>query len=313
MRIVFVGAGAVGGYFGAVLCRAGADPAFLLRAGTLAAVRKNGLVIKSSEGNFTVYPRASTEAGELAPADAIVLAVKNGDMQDALDGIGPLMGPSTCVVTTQNGVDAEEMVASRYGQERVIGGVAYITSRVASPGIVEHFKRGILCFGELDGRETERLNALGDTFRKAGVKVQITSDIRKTKWEKLCWNATFNPLSVIFDGTVQRVLDSPEALEVVRSIIREIRRVAERLGILLSEGIEEETIRVTASLRDYHTSMYEDFKAGRVTENEFFNGAVCRIGRSLGVETPVNATLHALVKTLTESPGRRTGGRAAIS
>lgn len=305
MRMVFVGAGAVGGYFGAVLCRAGAEAAFLLRPGTLAAIRKNGLSIRSPRGDFTVHPRASSEAGELAPADAVILTVKNGDLPGALDGIAPLIGPETCIVTTQNGVDAEEMVAARYGEERVIGGVAYITSRVASPGIIEHFKRGILCLGELDGSESARLQALCSALEKAGVRVQKSTYIVKTKWEKLCWNATFNPLSVILNGPVGRVLDSPEALGIVRESIREIRLVAAGSGIGLADGIDEETIRVTESLRAYHTSMYEDFKTGRKTENEFFNGAVCRMGERLGIPTPVNRTLYALVKTLTEAPAAR--------
>ncbi len=157
----------------------------------------------------------------------------------------------------------------------------------------------------MDGKETDRLKALRGVFEEAGVSVQISSDIRKTKWEKLCWNATFNPLSVIFDDLVRRILDSPEALDVVREAIGEIRRVAAGLGIVLAENIEEETIRVTDSLKDYHTSMYEDYKAGRKTENDFFNGAVCRAGRGLGIKTPVNRTLYALVKTITETPSSK--------
>jgi 2-dehydropantoate 2-reductase len=298
MRILMVGAGAVGGYFGALLVRAGVDLTFLVHPETHEAIQVNGLKIKSAEGDFEVRPKTVTGAQDAGPVDLIILAVKCYDVDQAVADVKAALGEGTSILTLQNGVTAEERVQSEIGADRVLAGVAYITSRQAAPGVIEHFRRGKIALGELSGRKTDRLLAVYNLFVQSGIPTHLSEDIRQTKWEKLCWNATFNPLSVILNDTIGAVLDSPELLEVVRGGIREVMAVASVLGIKLSERVVEETITGSEQFRDYHTSMYEDFNAGKETEIEYLNGHIVRQGREKGVQTPVNLTLYALVKGL---------------
>jgi 2-dehydropantoate 2-reductase len=298
MRILMVGAGAVGGYFGALLVRAGVDLTFLVHPETHEAIQGKGLKIKSAEGDFEVRPKTVTGAQEAGPVDLIILAVKCYDIDQALSDIKPALGEGTSVLTLQNGVDTEERVQAEIGADRVLAGVAYITSRKDAPGLIEHFRRGKITLGEISGRKTDRLLAVYNLFVQSGIPTHLSDDIRQSKWEKLCWNATFNPLSVILNDTVGAVLDSPELLEVVRSGAREVMSVASVLGIKLSERVVEETITASEPFRDYHTSMYEDFNAGKETEIEYLNGHIVRLGKDKGVQTPVNLTLYALVKGL---------------
>ncbi|HET6370583.1 MAG TPA: 2-dehydropantoate 2-reductase [Nitrospiria bacterium] len=298
MRILMVGAGAVGGYFGALLVRAGVDLTFLVHPETQEAIQGQGLKIKSTEGDFEVRPKTVTNAQEAGPVDLIVLAVKCYDVDQALSDIKPALGEGTSVLTLQNGVDTEERVQAEIGADRVIAGVAYITSRKEAPGVIEHFRRGKITLGEISGRKTDRLLAVYNLFVQSGIPTHLSDDIRQSKWEKLCWNATFNPLSVILNDTVGAVLDSPELLDVVRGGVREVMAVASVLGIKLSERVVEETITASEQFRDYHTSMYEDFNAGKETEIEYLNGLVVQQGKEKGVQTPINLTLYALVKGL---------------
>jgi 2-dehydropantoate 2-reductase len=298
MRILMVGAGAVGGYFGALLVRAGVDLTFLVHPETHEAIQGRGLKIKSTEGDFEVRPNTVTNVQEAGPVDLIVLAVKCYDVDQTLSDIKPALGETTSVLTLQNGVDTEERVQAEIGADRVIAGVAYITSRKDAPGVIQHFRRGKITLGELSGRKTDRLLAVYNLFVQSGIATHLSDDIRQSKWEKLCWNATFNPLSVILNDTVGAVLDSPELLDVVRGGVREVMEVASIEGVKLSERVVEETITASEQFRDYRTSMYEDFNAGKETEIEYLNGHVVRLGREKGVQTPINLTLYGLVKGL---------------
>jgi 2-dehydropantoate 2-reductase len=293
-----VGAGAVGGYFGALLSRAGVDLTFLVHPETHEKIQTQGLKIKSPNGDVDLRPKSVTTAQEAGAVDLIVLAVKCYDIDDAASELKPILTDATTVLTLQNGVDAEERVGALIGADRVLAGVAYITARKAAPGVIEHFCRGKISLGEFSGRQTDRLLAVYNLFIQSGIPTTLSEDIRRTKWEKLCWNATFNPLTVILDDKVGAVLDSPDLLEVVRGGVREVIDVASAAGIKLSERVIEETISGSEQFRDHHTSMYEDFTAGNQTEIEYLNGYVVRHGREKGVPTPINLTLYALVKGL---------------
>lgn len=302
-KILIVGAGAVGGYFGALLSRSGADVTFLVRPGTYSRISRDGLQIKSIQGDFTVRPSLIQHGSEIASADLIILAVKCYDVSSALEEIAPLVKKGGTILTLQNGVDTEERILSYFGSDCVIAGVAYITSRLAGPGIVEHHRRGIITFGELSGEKSDRAAQLHRLLSGAGISAHLTSRIRQAKWEKLCWNATFNPLSVILDHPISLVLDSPPLLEVVRQGISEVIAVAASEGIEIGREVVEETILVSSQFREYHTSMYEDYKSGRPTEIEHLNGDLMRRGEKRGVPTPIHRTLYALVKGLEAKRG----------
>jgi len=299
-HVLVVGAGAVGGFFGAHLAKNNPDVSFLLRPRTLAAVKERGLIVRSAQGTVTVHPPAASDPRELVRPDLVILAVKAYDLDGALDQLEPVLTDNTIILTLQNGVDAEDRILARLRRDCVVGGVAFIYSKLVAPGVIEHYKRGTIAIGELTGHKSDRVGMIADLFKQSGIACQIVDDIRRTKWEKMCWNCVFNPITVLINDRVAKALDHPEMLGVIRQIVGEVAAVSAALKVPLAPDIAERTVQVTQGIRDIHTSMYDDWKAGRLTEIDHLNGYIVRKGRELGIPTPVNEALTAMVKALTE-------------
>ena len=299
-QILMVGAGSVGGFFGAHLAKANPNVSFLLRPKTLAAVKQNGLTIRSAQGSFTVHPPASADPRELAKPDLIILSVKAYDLDEVLTQIEPVMTDRTVIVTLQNGVDTEDRIVARFQRDCVVGGIAFIYSKIVEPGVIDHYKRGAVSIGEMMGHHSARLLAIADLFKQAGIPCQLTDDVRRSKWEKMCWNCVFNPLTVLIDDKVAKALDHPEMLRVIHQIVGEVVAVAATVKVPLADDMADKVVRWTQEIRDIHTSMYDDWKAGRQTEIDFLNGYVAKLGRQFGIPTPLNDMLTAVIKTITE-------------
>lgn len=299
-QIMMVGAGSVGGYFGAHLAKNNPDVSFLLRPRTLAAVRQQGLTIRSAGGTFTVRPQAASDARELPAPDLIILAVKAYDLDEVMAQIEPVLTDRTVILTLQNGIDTEDRIIARLGRDCVVGGVAFIYSKIAAPGVIDHYKKGAVAVGELMGHESGRLLQIRDLFAAAGIPCQLSKDIRRSKWEKMCWNCVFNPITVLIDDKVAKALDHPEMMGVIRQIVGEITAVSAALKVPLPADMPERVVKWTQEIRDIHTSMYDDWKAGRQTEIRNLNGYIVDQGRALGIPTPVNEALTAMIKTITE-------------
>jgi 2-dehydropantoate 2-reductase len=339
---MMVGAGAVGGYFGARLVKAGVPCSFLLRAQTLAAVRQRGLSVHSVDQSFTVYPTASDDPAALPQSDLIVLSVKRYDLDEAVRQLRPVLSPRITVLTLQNGVDAEARVRELVPDVPVIGGVAYIYSRIAGPGVIEHYKRGAMAIGKWGAggvedsglREdasaavlenkgtfaklgalrrqatrapapsepapTVELDAVKALFEGAGIPCQVSDDIMRTKWEKMCWNVVFNPLTVLINDRVSKALSHPEMRGMIKLLVEEAVAVARADGVTLEPDIADKVITWSQEIRDIHTSMFDDWKAGRRTEIDSLNGYLVRRGNEWGVRTPVNEAVCALIKTITD-------------
>ena len=299
-QIMVVGAGSVGGFFGAHLAKSNPNVSFLLRPRTLEAVKRNGLTIKSAKGNFTVHPPAASDPRELATPDLIILAVKAYDLDEVMTQLEPVLTDRTVILTLQNGIDTEDRIIARLHRDCVVGGVAFIYSKIVEPGVIEHYKRGGVAIGELMGHKSERLSQIAEIFKQAGISCQLSEDIRKSKWEKMCWNCVFNPLTVVIDDKVAKALDHPEMAGVIRQIVGEVAAVSAAVKVPLALDMAEKVVKWTQELRDIHTSMYDDWKAKRQTEIDYLNGYIVRVGRELGIPTPVNEALTAMVKTITE-------------
>ena len=299
-QIMVVGAGSVGGFFGAHLAKNNSNVSFLLRPRTLEAVKRNGLTIKSAKGNFTVHPPAASDPRELATPDLIILAVKAYDLDEVMTQLEPVLPERTVILTLQNGIDTEDRIIARLHRDCVVGGVAFIYSKIVEPGVIEHYKRGGVAIGELMGHTSERLSQIAEIFKQAGISCQLSEDIRKSKWEKMCWNCVFNPLTVVIDDKVAKALDHPEMAGVIRQIVGEVAAVSAAVKVPLAPDMAEKVVKWTQELRDIHTSMYDDWKAKRPTEIDYLNGYIVRVGRELGIPTPVNEALTAMVKTITE-------------
>ncbi|MDH4083175.1 MAG: 2-dehydropantoate 2-reductase [Nitrospira sp.] len=299
-QILVVGAGSVGGFFGAHLAKNNPDVSFLLRPTTRDAVKRNGLTIRSASGSFTVRPRVASEAREFPKPDLIVLGVKAYDLDEVMDQIEPVLSEQTVILTLQNGIDTEDRLIARFNRDCVVGGVAFIYSKIAEPGVIDHYKKGAVAIGELMGYESERLLKIRDRFVAAGIPCQLSKDIRRSKWEKMCWNCVFNPITVLINDCVAKALDHPEMLGVIRQIVGEVTAISATLKVPLPLDMPERVVKATQEIRDIHTSMYDDWKVGRQTEIAYLNGYIVEKGRELGVPTPVNEALTAMIKAMTE-------------
>ena len=299
-QIMVVGAGSVGGFFGAHLAKHySTRVSFLLRPRTLDAVRTQGLTIRSANGIFTVRPAAASDPRVLPKPDLIILAIKAYDLDAVLDQLAPVITEETVLLTLQNGIDIEDRIAARVKRDSIVGGVAYIYSKIVEPGVIEHYKRGSIAMGELSGQKTPRVVQLADLFQPAGIPCQISEDIRRTKWEKMCWNCVFNPLTVVIDDRVSAALAHPELLDTIHQVVEEVAAVSAGLHVPLPPDMANRVLRWTQEIRDIHTSMYDDWKAGRPTEIDSLNGYIVRKGRELGIQTPVNTALTGFIKAIT--------------
>lgn len=297
-QILIVGAGSVGGFFGAHLAKNNPHVSFLLRPKTFEAVKQNGLTLRSASGSFTVRPTVASDARELPPPDLVILGVKAYDLEEVLNQIEPILTEKTVILTLQNGIDTEDRLLARIQRDCVVGGVAYIYSKIAEPGVIDHYKKGAVAVGELMGHESERLLKIRALFTSAGIPCQLSKDIRRTKWEKMCWNCVFNPITVLIDDRVAKALDHSEMMGVIRQIVGEVAAVAASLKVPLPPDMAERVVKASQEIRDIHTSMYDDWKAGRPTEIDYLNGYIVEQGRKLGIPTPVNEALTAMIKAI---------------
>jgi 2-dehydropantoate 2-reductase len=302
MNVMMIGAGSVGGFFGARLVKAGVPCAFLLRPRTLVAIKQKGLSVHGIDESFTVYPVASDDPRDLPEAELLILSVKRYDLDEVLNQLRPVFSEKTTVLTLQNGVDTETRIQELVPHVPVVGGVAYIYSRIAEPGVIEHYKKGAVAIGAWSSSPPPglSLSSINTLFDKAGIPCQVVKDIRLTKWEKMCWNVAFNPLTVLINDRVSKALSHPEMRAMIKRIVEEAVAVARADGVNLAPDIADKVIQWSLEIRDIHTSMFDDWKAGRRTEIDFLNGYIVRRGSRLGIPTPVNEAVCALVKTITE-------------
>ena len=306
-NILMVGAGSVGGFFGAHLAKNNPNVSFLLRPKTLAAVKQNGLTIRSANGTFTVRPQAAADPKELPKPDLIILGVKAFDLDEVMTQIEPVLTENTVILTLQNGIDTEDRIISRVQRDCVVGGVAFIYSKIAAPGVIDHYKKGAVAIGELMGHESGRVLKIKELFAAAGIPCHLSKDIRRSKWEKMCWNCVFNPITVLIDDKVAKALDHPEMMRVIHQIVDEVAAVSAAVKVPLPADMAERVVKATQEIRDIHTSMYDDWKAGRQTEIAYLNGYIVQKGRELGIPTPVNEVMTAMIKTITEQEKKGAG------
>ena len=311
MKIAVVGPGGVGGYFGGLLAKAGLDVHFLGRGAHLEAIRKKGLEIRSCNGDFTVKVKAYSDPVEIGPCDLILFCVKAFDTKGTVERIKPLIDPSTIVLSLQNGVDNEASIGDVLGKEKVMGGIAFIGSRISEPGVILHTAAGSIAFGEIDGGESERGRSLLRLLEEAGIEAKLTENIKKTMWRKMVWNCGFNAITALTGCTVAQVLSCPESRSLIKAAMGEVIEVAISAGIGLAADIPEKTITQTEKQGEIRTSMLIDMERGRPMEIEALNGAVSRAGREFGVATPVNDTLYGLV-TAVNRPRGGVGGYSAL-
>jgi 2-dehydropantoate 2-reductase len=299
LKIVVAGAGGVGGYFGGRLAAAGCDVAFIARGEHLAALRRDGLRIESALGNALIRPvRVSDDPASLGRADMVWIAVKLWSTEEAARAVAPLVGPETAVISFQNGVEAEDLLIRLYGRERVMGGVAHIAAVIEQPGLIRH--NGTmqkLAFGELDGTRTPRAEALLDACRRAGIDAAVPADISRAIWEKFVFLVGLSGMTTLTRQPIGMVREDPDSRSMLLEVMREAAAVARARGVALPADTAEQQLAFSDGLpAAMVSSMLGDLRRGNRLELPWLAGAVVRLGRELGVPTPMNAAVYAALK-----------------
>lgn len=290
--ILVVGAGAVGGYFGACIARSGRRVIFLVKENYINLLKEKKIRIKSVNGDFSVDAEFITDCKSAGVVDLILFCVKSYDTESAIISTIPAIGENTVIVSLQNGVDNEEKIGKIAGMEKVIGGVAYIGARLLQPGIIEHSAAGRVAIGELDGTITERVKEIGSLFENAGVPCEISRNIKTILWKKLMWNAAFNPITALTGCTIKEVMDNPLSRELVRDVMKEVSCVAKYEGVEITDSDIDDAIRFSEGIGHVKTSMLHDIEGGKRLEIEALNGTVVKIGKTHGLNVPLNRTLY---------------------
>ena len=298
MRILIVGAGGVGGFFGAKLARAGVPVTFLARGAHLAAMQRDGLRVRSAvEGESVVKVEAVADVDGLPAADAVLFCVKSFDTESAAAAIRPVVGPDTAVVSLQNGVDNEEAIARVLGPGHGVGGVAYVFATIESPGVIAHRFAGHVVFGELDGRSRPRLGRLREAFVGAGVRAEVVPDIRRALWHKYVMIAAQAGTTALCRVPIGVIRTVPETWRLYRLIVEELAALARASGVDLGADVVESVLKAAQGLApEAFSSLHHDLTQGRRLELETLHGHAVRLGARLGVPTPTVFAVYAALK-----------------
>jgi 2-dehydropantoate 2-reductase len=307
MRIAVIGAGGVGGYFGARLAGAGNDVQFLARGRHLAAMRASGLSIESENGNtHLAQPDATDDPAQLRPADVVLVAVKLWDLAQCGRDIAGCVGAGTVVVPFQNGVEAADILGAAIPKERIAAGVAYIAATIREPGVIATTgKMAKLRFGPLQDAQRPVLEALNETCRAGGIDADISLDIRRTLWEKFVFLNALSGVTTASRQPVGVIRGDPDLRATMEAAMRETLRLAHANGVALPEGFVDQQLRFLDSLPPtMRSSMQNDLAAGNRLEAPWLCGAVARMYAARGSVAPINRTLYAMLKPYCDGAGK---------
>ena len=300
MNICIVGAGALGCTIGAALSEAGASVWLVNRSPVqVEAMNQRGLQLVTPEGERRVRVQAATHCAGLPLADLVIVLVKSFDTEAAIRGAAPVIGPDTAVLSLQNGLGHEDILAAAVGRDRVLAGKTYVGGVMLAPGRIISGTVGKHTFiGELDGAITPRVSAIAAAFNRAGLSTTVSDNIVGTMWDKLLVNVATSGLSGITRLAYGDLYEVPEVRETALAAVAEALAVARAAGVRLSFSVPEQAWNRAAEglPRAFKASMLQSLEKGSVTEVDFIHGAVVRGGRQHGIPTPVNATLVACIK-----------------
>lgn len=311
MRIAIFGTGGAGGYFGAQLARAGEDVTFIARGEHLQAILEHGLTIETPKGEIVIRPaRATDDPAQVGVVDVVLVGVKSWQVLEAAHAMRPLIGPATFAVPLQNGVEAASQLASVLGPDHVLAGLCGTLSWVIGPGRIRSI--GDLNFvkiGELDNRPSERAERLRAAFERAGVTVEVPSDMRQALWGKFLFVVSLGGVGAVARAPVGVIRAVPETRQMLMQCMQEILAVARAHQVPLADTIVADTMAFVDSLApDGSTSLQRDIAEGKPSELEAWNGAVVRLGREAGVSTPLHEFIYdSLLPQELRARGQRVG------
>jgi len=296
MRIAIMGAGAIGGYFGARLAAAGNDVTLIARGAHLAAIRENGLRVQSPKGDVHLPDiKATHDPTSVGVVDVVMFMVKNYDVDAAARAILPMLAPDTMVVTCQNGVSAPDRLAAVIGADRVVPGVARFPGDIAAPGLIRHSADSdMLSFGEVDGSRSARVLAFQQALTRAGTTAIIPDNIIHDLWIKFVGQSALSAITTLTRLDIGPLRDTPASYQLFLDAIAEADRVGRAVVPDLPDGIAERVWGVLNSFAPtMHASMLDDLRRGKPLEVDYLSGEVVRLGAKLGIATPIHAVFLA--------------------
>ncbi len=298
MRIAIYGSGGVGAYLGGRLQAGGHDVVFIARGRNLAALRSQGLSIKSAQGDLVLPVVAATDdPASVAPVDVVVLGVKLHALEPAAIALQPLLGPGTMVVPVQNGVDAAERLVAVLGAGAVVMGAAYVVSELTGPGQVEH--RSPFCrlvFAELDGQPSQRTTGFAAALNACGIEGSVSTNMQAELWRKFMILAPFAAVACLSRASLGQILAHPMSHALLSDAVSEVAAVARARGIVLPDDSVATTMQALGAFPPAaRPSMQGDLDAGRPLELESLSGAVVRYGKAAGVPTPVHEVVYRVL------------------
>jgi 2-dehydropantoate 2-reductase len=299
MRIAVVGAGGVGGGYGAFLAKAGADVTFIARGAHLAAMKANGLRLESQRGDIHLDPtQATDDPAAVGPVDVVLFCVKLWDVESAGAAVKPMVGPHTAVIPLQNGIDAAERLAPILGAGAVMGGVAGIAATIMAPGLIRQTGTGLrMVFGELDGRASPRGEAFAALCAKAGIDGVLSRSIQTDLWMKFILLASNASIMALARLPVGRLRDDPDIGPWFATAYAEVASIGRAAGIALPEDAVERVLGFNRNAPPHLIpSMAVDLLRGNRIELPWLSGKVVELGRKHGVPTPVHSLMYAMLK-----------------
>jgi 2-dehydropantoate 2-reductase len=297
-RILVVGTGAIGGFYGGKLAQTGASVSTLCRS-DYELVKSKGITVTSTLGDFHFTPeKVIRNLGEYGPPpDYILVGLKVLPEIDTAEIIKEVVGPETAIVLLQNGVEIEEPVARAFPDNEIISGLAFICATRTSPGHIDHTDFGRLVIGHFPAGKSAKAEELATFFNDSGVVCEVSEDVATARWRKLVWNAPFNPISVLGGGAdTKTMVENPESLELVRNVMEEVCLIATAAGHPLPGEVVQQNIDGTRAMAPYKSSMLVDFEAARPMEVEAILGNGLRVAKRHGVSAPHMESLYGLLK-----------------
>ena len=333
MKVAIVGAGAIGGYVGGALAAAGEEVTFIARGPNLDAIRRHGMRVVLEDGTAIVGPAAGAyeRPREAGPQDVVYLAVKAHQVTPIAADLAAMCHETTSIVTMQNGIpwwyfqrlagpyegrevrsaDPDGSIARAIDPSRIIGSVVYPAANLVEPGVVHVVEGKRFTLGELDGRETPRIQAISASLTKAGLKAPVTNDIRSEIWLKLWGNLSFNPISALTGATLVDLVQFPLTRELCIAMMREAETIANKLGVTFRVGIDRR-IAGAEKVGAHKTSMLQDLESGKPLELDALVGSVVELGRLTDTPTPHIDAVYACASLLAKTAAAQ-GGRLALA
>jgi len=298
--IAVIGAGALGGYYGARLIQHG-HRVHLLSHSDCGPIRRGGMKIHSPDGDFFLTPKqvsAYDNPHEMPKADLIIVTLKTTANDRLAEFVTPVIKDDSIILTLQNGLGNEELLGSLFGKERIVGGMAFVCINRIGPGEISHTDHGMIRIGEPGGGISDRANKIADLFTTSKVPCSVLENLAQGRWDKLIWNVPFNGLGAVLDMTTDQLIGSEQGLSLVRKLCEEVIAICQPLNIQFNLNIIEEKIRHTRTMGAYKTSMQIDRQMGRPMEIEAIIGRPLEEARRYSVTTSYLAMLHSMLSLI---------------